>query len=73
MERGITRILHRTAAPAEFVATLRALLGVGPALRLAAVGPGGQLELDPAAATSPLLRRLLAAAASAEVPPLAEF
>ena len=68
VERGITRILHRTAAPAEFVATIQALLGVGPALKLVAVGLDGQLSLDAAVATSPLLRQLLTAAASAEVP-----
>ena len=67
MERGITRILHCTAAPAEFVATMRALLGVGPALQLTAVGPDGELVLDASAAQSQLLRRLLSAAASVEV------
>ncbi len=36
LERGLTRALHRTASPAELVATLRALASVGPALGLQA-------------------------------------
>lgn len=34
MERGITRIFHRTANPAEFVEVLQALVQVAPQLGL---------------------------------------
>lgn len=34
MERGITRIFHRTANPAEFVQVLQALVQVAPQLGL---------------------------------------
>lgn len=34
MERGITRIFHRTANPAEFVQVLHALVQVAPELGL---------------------------------------
>ncbi len=36
LERGLTRALHKTASPAELVATLRALASVGAALGLQA-------------------------------------
>ena len=32
MERGITRIFHRTANPAEFVQVLQALVNIAPQL-----------------------------------------
>ena len=32
MERGITRIFHRTADPAEFVQVLQALVNIAPQL-----------------------------------------
>ena len=34
MERGVTRIFHRTANPAEFVQVLQALVQVAPQLGL---------------------------------------
>ena len=34
MERGITRIFHRTANPAEFVQVLQALVNIAPQLGL---------------------------------------
>ncbi len=67
VERGITRILHRTASPAEFVTTLRALAGVGAALRLARIDDDGRVVVDASVARSPLLRQLLEAAAAPEV------
>ena len=67
VERGITRILHRTASPAEFVTTVRALAGVGAALRLAAVDDEGRIVVDSSVAQSELLLELLQAAASPEV------
>ncbi len=36
LERGITRILHRTAAPAEFVTILRALASIAANCQLQA-------------------------------------
>ena len=67
VERGITRILHRTASPAEFVTTMRALAGVGSALRLAEVDVDGRIVVDASLAQSTMLRQLLEAAASPEV------
>jgi len=43
LERGLTRALHRTASPAELVATLRALASVG---RLGC-GAAAPARLDP--------------------------
>ena len=48
MERGITRIFHRTANPAEFVQVLQALVNIAPQLGMqvsmlvALQGVGGQ-------------------------------
>ena len=67
VERGITRILHRTASPAEFVTTLRALAGVGAMLRLAQLDDAGRIVVDASVARSLLLRQLLESAAAPEV------
>lgn len=67
VERGITRILHRTASPSEFVTTMRALAGVGATLRLATVDGDGCIVVDASVAHAQLLRQLLEAAASPEV------
>ena len=78
LERGVTRSLHGTAAPAEFAGVLRALAAVAPRLSMradelaVAVGPGAQGDDDDGMQTaldglrSSLLRRLIAAAASQE-------
>ncbi|KAK9810008.1 hypothetical protein WJX72_003290 [[Myrmecia] bisecta] len=65
LERGITRILHRTASPAEFVTMLRALASIAVNCRLQ-LGEGDAADHAPGV-QSPLLQRLLQAAASRQV------
>jgi DNA mismatch repair protein MSH3 len=78
VERGITRLFHRTATPSEFVSVVQALLQVSRRLshvpvskgHVAASGASSGDEADGgtgAAVKAPLLRRLLAAATSATV------
>ena len=49
MERGITRIFHRTANPAEFVQVLQALVHVAPQLGLQVrhALPAAVLQIEP--------------------------
>eukprot|EP00884_Botryococcus_braunii_P017424 jgi/Botrbrau1/4365/Bobra.105_2s0012.1 len=62
LERGITRIFHRTVSPGEFATIMRALSSVRPSLGIQA--GDGEEELG---ISSPLLRDLLRDAASGDV------
>ena len=47
MERGITRIFHRTANPAEFVQVLQALVNIAPQLGVQVSGNGNNRMKTP--------------------------
>ncbi|KAL3139906.1 hypothetical protein ABBQ38_004198 [Trebouxia sp. C0009 RCD-2024] len=71
MERGITRIFHRTANPAEFVQVLQALVNIAPQLgvQVAVNEEEGSLpgNSQSVGVQSALLSRLLQAAVAAKV------
>ncbi|KAL0026611.1 hypothetical protein WJX77_010338 [Trebouxia sp. C0004] len=71
MERGITRIFHRTANPAEFVQVLQALVNIAPKLgvQVAVNLEEGSFSNDGNAmgVKSALLSRLMQTAAAAQV------
>ena len=64
--RGLTRALHATASPAEFLATVHALAGAAEALGVPPVDHDAAVAAFPDV-VSPLLRSLLAAVADARV------
>ena len=68
VERGITRLFHRTATPSEFVSVIQSLLAVSRRLGHVPVSEGHVADdVSGSGVRAPLLRRLLAAATSATV------
>ncbi|XP_061369548.1 DNA mismatch repair protein MSH3 isoform X2 [Gastrolobium bilobum] len=62
IQRGITRIFHCTASPAEFIAVIQAILSAGKLLQQLNVGEGHNTTLR-----SNLLKKLILTASSASV------
>ncbi|GMH18403.1 hypothetical protein Nepgr_020244 [Nepenthes gracilis] len=68
IQRGITRIFHKTATPSEFIAVLQAILLAGKQLQqLHIEGEDYTEELQMNNVRSPLLRKLIQTASSSSV------
>ncbi|KAL3524262.1 hypothetical protein ACH5RR_017096 [Cinchona calisaya] len=68
IQRGITRIFHRTAAASEFIAVIQAILLAGKQLQQLNVHEENRdTNLQTKTVCSPLLRKLILAASSASV------
>ncbi|XVF09858.1 hypothetical protein REPUB_Repub07fG0133200 [Reevesia pubescens] len=71
VQRGITRIFHRTATPKEFIAVIQAILSVGKQLQRLHIDEEnedyGSKKVQGAAVQSALLKRLILTASSSNV------
>ncbi|XVE64210.1 hypothetical protein DITRI_Ditri07aG0083300 [Diplodiscus trichospermus] len=71
IQRGITRIFHQTATPAEFIAVIQAILSAGKELRRLHIDEEyedyGSKKVGLAAVRSALLKRLILTASSPNV------
>ncbi|KAL5812968.1 hypothetical protein ACOSQ3_027918 [Xanthoceras sorbifolium] len=67
IQRGITRIFHRTATPSEFIAVIQSILQAGKQLQRLCVEEVFNEKVPSKAVHSVLLRKLILTAASATV------